>query len=49
VIGHGLEYVFLGKQLGGRPERSELDNADGSLDLELPLVPVVNVVYYCVD
>lgn len=30
----GLEYVFLGKQLGGRPERSEFYNADGSLDYE---------------
>jgi uncharacterized protein (DUF488 family) len=34
VKDHGLEYVFLGKALGGRPEGSELYNADGSLDYE---------------
>jgi uncharacterized protein (DUF488 family) len=28
----GLEYVFLGQSLGGRPEGSKLYNADGSLD-----------------
>ena len=28
----GLEYVFLGQSLGGRPEGSELYNADGSLN-----------------
>ena len=32
VTDHGLEYVFLGKALGGRPEGGELYSADGSLN-----------------
>ena len=31
---HSIEYVFLGKSLGGRPEGSEHYNADGSLNYD---------------
>ena len=32
VRDRGLEYLFLGRSLGGRPEGSELYNADGALN-----------------
>ncbi len=32
MTGHAVDYVFLGRQLGGRPEGAEFYRADGSVD-----------------
>jgi uncharacterized protein (DUF488 family) len=34
LAAHGVEYVFLGRELGGRPEASEFYRPDGTLDYE---------------
>jgi uncharacterized protein (DUF488 family) len=34
MAGHAVDYVFLGRQLGGRPEGAEFYRPDGSVDYE---------------
>jgi uncharacterized protein (DUF488 family) len=34
LASHAIEYVFLGRELGGRPEGAEFYRSDGSVDYE---------------